>query len=109
MAGEKSKQAKKERKAGKNSADLEKAKEQIKDEWKPKTSLGKKVKNGEINDIEPVLDEGEPVLESEIVDILPQGFLDQAADGYNPLFTSLGHFDLNAAIGKVYIIQLNIN
>jgi small subunit ribosomal protein S5 len=38
--------------------------------WKPKTSLGKKVKNGEITKIDQILDEGEEILEAEIVDML---------------------------------------
>ena len=38
--------------------------------WVPKTSLGKKVKAGEITDIEAILDRGYKILESEIVDFL---------------------------------------
>lgn len=38
--------------------------------WKPKTGLGKKVKDGEITDIDQILDKGVSVLESEIVDVL---------------------------------------
>ena len=38
--------------------------------WKPKTSLGVKVKNGEIKDIDEILDKRLRILESEIVDIL---------------------------------------
>lgn len=38
--------------------------------WKPKTSLGKKVLSGEIRNIDQVLDSGQPILEAEIVDIL---------------------------------------
>ncbi len=41
-----------------------------KDSWNPKTDLGKKVKNGEITDIDSVLDKGIKILESEIVDVL---------------------------------------
>jgi small subunit ribosomal protein S5 len=44
------------------SADIEK--------WQPKTSLGRKVKNREINDISEVLDSGAKILEPEIVDAL---------------------------------------
>lgn len=40
------------------------------DEWIPKTQLGKKVFNGEINDIDNVLDSGLRLLESEVVDKL---------------------------------------
>jgi len=38
--------------------------------WKPKTSLGLKVKNGEINNIDNILDNRLQILEHEIVDIL---------------------------------------
>ncbi len=38
--------------------------------WTPKTSAGKKVKSGEINDIDTILDAGIPILEEQIVDIL---------------------------------------
>ena len=41
-----------------------------KEVWKPKTSLGAKVKSGEIKDIEYVLDKRIKILEPEIVDIL---------------------------------------
>ena len=41
-----------------------------KEGWKPKTSLGKKVKNNEINDIGEILDKGLKILEPEIVDLL---------------------------------------
>ncbi len=41
-----------------------------KDSWKPKTELGKKVKKGEITNIDFVLDKGIKILESEIVDVL---------------------------------------
>ncbi len=41
-----------------------------KEAWKPKTSLGKKVKNGEITDIDEILDNGLKMLEPEIVDVL---------------------------------------
>lgn len=40
------------------------------DKWHPKTSLGMKVKNGEIKNIDEILDKGLVVLESEIVDFL---------------------------------------
>lgn len=43
-------------------ADLEK--------WKPKTALGRKVKNREITTLDEVLDSGKPILEPEIVDML---------------------------------------
>ena len=45
-------------------------------EWKPKTELGRKVKAGEIKDIDEILDSGQTILEPEIVDAL----LDLEAD-----------------------------
>jgi len=44
------------------SVDLEK--------WQPKTGLGKKVKKGEITNIDAILDSGKKILEKEIVEIL---------------------------------------
>lgn len=41
-----------------------------KEAWKPKTSLGMKVKNGEITNIDYILDKRIKILESEIVDAL---------------------------------------
>lgn len=41
-----------------------------KERWKPKTSLGMKVKNGEIDSIDYILDNRFKILEPEIVDIL---------------------------------------
>ncbi len=41
--------------------------------WKPRTELGRKVKNSEITDIGAVLDSGLRILESEIVDALLPG------------------------------------
>ena len=38
--------------------------------WKPKTEVGKKVKNFEIKDIDKIFDKGYKILEPEIVDIL---------------------------------------
>lgn len=40
------------------------------DRWAPKTNLGRKVKEGLITDIDQILDSGEKILESEIVDAL---------------------------------------
>lgn len=49
----------------------EKIKAEIgKDGWEPKTLLGKKVKSGEIVNIDQILDKRERVLEHQIVDIL---------------------------------------
>ena len=41
--------------------------------WKPRTSLGKKVKDGEIKDIDTILDSGIHFMEAEIVDALLPG------------------------------------
>jgi small subunit ribosomal protein S5 len=41
-----------------------------KEGWKPKTSLGVKVKNGEITDIDQILDNGLKIMEAEIVEVL---------------------------------------
>lgn len=41
--------------------------------WTPKTQLGKKVKSGEITTLEQVLESGNPILESEIIDKLLPG------------------------------------
>jgi small subunit ribosomal protein S5 len=41
--------------------------------WHPKTSLGRRVKAGELTDIESVMNSGEPILETEIVDALVDG------------------------------------
>ncbi|HLF54549.1 MAG TPA: 30S ribosomal protein S5 [Candidatus Nanoarchaeia archaeon] len=38
--------------------------------WTPKTNLGRKVKAGEITDIDNILDSGLPILEEQIVDML---------------------------------------
>ncbi len=38
--------------------------------WDPKTSTGRKVKAGEITDIDSILDNGIPILEEQIVDVL---------------------------------------
>lgn len=45
-------------------------KEFDKEAWKPKTDIGKKVKSGQIKDIDEILDKGIRILESEIIDIL---------------------------------------
>lgn len=41
-----------------------------KEGWNPKTSLGKKVKSGEISNIDQILDKREIILEHQIVDVL---------------------------------------
>lgn len=41
-----------------------------KESWKPKTELGKEVKEGKINSLKEILDSGRTVLEPEIVDVL---------------------------------------
>ncbi|MBI4441167.1 30S ribosomal protein S5 [Candidatus Woesearchaeota archaeon] len=38
--------------------------------WKPKTTLGRKVKDGDVKDITSILDNGQKILEAEIVDAL---------------------------------------
>ncbi|MEM4242892.1 MAG: 30S ribosomal protein S5 [Candidatus Woesearchaeota archaeon] len=38
--------------------------------WQPKTSLGQKVKSGEITDIDQILDKGIKILEATVVDVL---------------------------------------
>ena len=40
------------------------------DSWHPKTEVGKKVKSGEIKDINQLFDKQIPILEQEIVDVL---------------------------------------
>jgi small subunit ribosomal protein S5 len=40
------------------------------DKWQPKTAVGKKVKAGEITDIDKILDNGNKILEAEIIDAL---------------------------------------
>ncbi|MBI5065074.1 30S ribosomal protein S5 [Candidatus Woesearchaeota archaeon] len=40
------------------------------EKWQPKTEVGKKVKVGEITDINQILDKGLPILEQEIIDVL---------------------------------------
>ncbi len=45
-------------------------KEFNKESWKPRTELGKKIKAGEIKDIDDILDKGQNILEEEIVDAL---------------------------------------
>jgi len=42
------------------------------DAWKPRTQLGTAVKNKEITSIDPILEEGKRILETEIVDALVQ-------------------------------------
>ena len=41
-----------------------------KESWHPRTTLGKKVKNGDITNIDDILEMGERILEAEIVDVL---------------------------------------
>ena len=44
--------------------------EKVKESWQPKTEIGKKVKDGEIKNIDELLDSGIRILEPEIVDLL---------------------------------------
>ncbi|MBI5228350.1 30S ribosomal protein S5 [Candidatus Micrarchaeota archaeon] len=48
----------------------EKVRTTNKDLWTPKTSIGMKVKAGEITTLEQIFDSGRPILESELVDVL---------------------------------------
>jgi len=48
----------------------EKTREEIVSAWKPKTELGKEVKEGKIKNIDEILDGGKKILEAEIVDSL---------------------------------------
>jgi small subunit ribosomal protein S5 len=48
----------------------EEAKEKALDDWKPKTALGKKVKDGKIKNIDEILDSSNKILEEQIVDLL---------------------------------------
>ncbi len=41
-----------------------------KEKWTPKTALGHRVKSGEIKTLDEILDKGEAILESEIIDML---------------------------------------
>lgn len=43
------------------------------DAWTPKTDIGKRVKSGEIADIDTILDSGKVILEDQIVDVLLPG------------------------------------
>ncbi len=48
----------------------EKTREEIVSAWKPKTELGKEVKEGKIKDIDEILDNNKKILEGEITDSL---------------------------------------
>lgn len=41
-----------------------------KDAWQPKTSIGKKIKAGELTSLTEILDQGKKIMEAEIVDVL---------------------------------------
>ena len=56
--------------------------------WRPKTSLGLKVKNGEIKNIDEILENGLPILEPEIVDVL----LPEASEDFIFLGQAKGKF-----------------
>lgn len=49
---------------------VEKLKTISKEDWEPKTKIGKMVKAGEITTFEQILDLGKPILETEIIDVL---------------------------------------
>ncbi len=57
-------------KAGENRASKIPQKAFDKEAWKPKTSIGKKVKDNEIKDIDEILNNGLNILEAQIVDAL---------------------------------------
>jgi len=48
----------------------EKTREEIVSAWKPKTELGREVKQGKIKDIDEILDNNKKILEEEIIDSL---------------------------------------
>ncbi len=48
----------------------EKVRSTNRESWTPKTSIGKKVKSGEITTMEQIFDTGRPILEPELVDVL---------------------------------------
>jgi len=50
--------------------DRRKKEEFDKEAWKPKTIIGKKVKSGEITDIDQIIDKGTSILEPGIIDVL---------------------------------------
>lgn len=41
-----------------------------KEQWEPKTEIGRMVKAGEISSLEQIFDAGKPIIESEVVDVL---------------------------------------
>lgn len=49
---------------------IKKTREFNPDSWNPKTELGKKVKSGEISNIDEILNSGNKILETEIIDFL---------------------------------------
>jgi len=55
---------------GKEAEEVVETKKTDVEKWTPKTSLGLKVKNKEIKEIDEILDQGKVILESEIVDAL---------------------------------------
>ena len=65
-----------------------------KEDWKPKTALGRKVKEGIITDIDEILDNGLKISESEIVDILMPELesdlllIGQSKGGFKQVFNS---------------------
>src|SRR3989338_4357760 len=52
------------------SVTTEKVADDLRTKWNPKTDLGKKIKEGKIVDMNEILDQGTPIFETEIVDIL---------------------------------------
>jgi small subunit ribosomal protein S5 len=62
--------AEKKKKQGLSAEERAKKTEKVAEEWKPRTALGRQVKDGQIADIEIILDSGQVILEPEIVDVL---------------------------------------
>ena len=50
------------------------------DEWEPKTSLGKQVKEGKITVIDEIFEKGLPIMELEIVDALVPDLEEEVMD-----------------------------
>ena len=66
------KKVREDRRKGREDMRVEQRKKEL-ENWKPKTTIGKKVKSGEIKEIDEILDKGDKILEVEIVDILLPG------------------------------------
>ncbi len=58
------------RKEGRNREYTPEKKQDVRETWKPRTELGRKVSSGEVRSLDEALSLGLPLLESEIVDVL---------------------------------------